>query len=129
MPSVTEFSTRRGFEHAIKSAHHDFRPLAEAALPHPCHLPPLLAKLPADAAVAAPVGYNLHPPELAPRFRGPVTTRASMPEATVDEDREFLLGEREVGSARQREVPPPANDSVCAQQREHPHLGCLVTSG
>jgi len=58
---------------------------------------------------------------------GLVALGAAMPEASVDEDGDLLLGKRKVGLSRQRKMPSPVGDLALPQQRELRILRLLVS--
>ena len=52
-----------------------------------------------------------------------------MPEAAVDEEGEFELGEGEVGAAEEGVMAAPAGDAVAAEEGDEAEFGGLVLGG
>jgi hypothetical protein len=99
----------------------------QGVLPDADDFPSLPAELAGDAAIAGHVGLPFAVPEGAVGFGAGVALGAAVPEASIDEDGDLLLGEREVGLSGQRKMPSPASDLVSLQERQQRLLGCLVT--
>jgi len=101
--------------------------LSERVFPDANDFPALAAELAVDAAVSGRVGLAFAVPKGAVGFRSGVALGAAVPETSVDEDGDFLLGKREVGLSRQRKMPSPAGDLVLPQHREQRLFGLLVS--
>ena len=67
-------------------------------------------------------------PECAVGFRAGVAVGATVPEASVDEDGDFLLGESKVRLSGQRKMPSPAGDLVSLEQRQKLLFGLPVAT-
>jgi hypothetical protein len=67
-------------------------------------------------------------PESSVGFRAGVALGAAVPEASVDEDGDFLLGERKVGLAGQRKMPSPSGHLCLAQMKEEHLFGLFVSA-
>jgi len=87
-------------------------------LPDADDVPSALAELAGDAFIAGDVIFALFVPELPICLRAGVALGTAMPEASIDEDGDLLLGECKVGLSGQRKMPSPAGDLVLPQQRE-----------
>ncbi len=87
-------------------------------LPDADDFPSLPAELAGDAPIAGHVVLAFFIPEGAVGFRTAVALRAAVPETSVDEDGDFLLGKGEVGPTWQGKVPSPAGDLVLPKQRK-----------
>ncbi len=96
-------------------------------LPDPDNAPSLPAELTGDAFVASNVVFALLIPELPVGFRPGVALGAAVPEASVDEDGDLLLGECKIGLSGQRKMPSPTGDLVAPEQRHQCVLRPLVT--
>ena len=94
------------------------RDFFEGMLPDADDFPSPAPKLAGDVAVAGHVGLAFAVPEDAVGFRAGVALGAAVPEASVDEDGDLMLGERKVGLSKQRKMPSPSGDLVLPQQRE-----------
>lgn len=90
----------------------------EGVLPDADDFPALAAEFAGDAEIASHVVSALFVPELPVGFRAGVALGAAVPEATVDEDGDFVTGKGKVGLSGQRKMPSPADDLVLPQQRE-----------
>ncbi len=95
-------------------------------LPDADDFPSLPAELASDAFIAGHVVLKLFIPESSVGFRPRVALGATVPETSVDEDGNFLLGEGKVGLSRQRKMPSPASDLVSFQQAQQRILRLLV---
>ncbi len=71
----------------------------KGVLPDADDFPPLSTQVAIHASVAGHVGLAFTVPKCAVGFRAGVALGAAVPEASVDEDGDLLLGEREVGLA------------------------------
>lgn len=89
--------------------------------------PSLAAELARDALVASHVAPALFIPELPVGFRAGVALRAAVPETSVYEDGDLLLGKGKVGLSGQGKMPSPAGDLVLLQQAQQRLLGLLVS--
>jgi len=75
------------------------------------------------ASVAPPViGYLLSPP-LAIPLRFDVAARAAVPEASMHEDGDPMVGEHEVGLAGEVSRPRRVPDTYLSRDFSHPKLG------
>jgi hypothetical protein len=81
-------------------------------LPDADNFPSLSAELACDSPVAGHVLCAFSVPEGSVGFRPGVTLGAAVPETSVDEDGDLLLGERKVGLSGQWKMPSPACDLV-----------------
>jgi len=61
-------------------------------------------------------------------FWAGVALGAAVPEASVDEDGDLLLGERKVGLAGQRKIPSPSGHLCLAQMKEEHLFGLFVSA-
>jgi hypothetical protein len=95
-------------------------------LPDADDFPSLPPELAGDAAVAGHVGLAFAVPEGAVGFRAGVALGAAVPEASVDEDGDFILRESEVGLSGQSKMPSPAGDLVLLPQGQQRVLRLFV---
>ena len=102
------------------------RRFLEGVLPDADDFPSLPAELAIDALIAGHVGLAFAVPEGAVGFGAGVALGAAVPEASVDEDGDFLLGEGKVGLSGQWKMPPPAGDLVLLQQGQQRVLRLFV---
>lgn len=98
----------------------------EGVLPDADDFPALASELAVHAAIPGHVVLALFIPELPICFRARVTLGAAVPEASVDEDGDLLLGERKVGLSGQRKMSSPAGDLLAPQERQQCLFGRLV---
>lgn len=101
----------------------------ERVAPDAKNPPPTGAKKPRCATIAGTVAGDFAPPVFTVFLGHAAVPPASVPEAAINEDREALARENEVGVARERLVPPPASDARRAQYGCQLHLGVLVAAG
>ena len=90
----------------------------QGVLPDAEDFPALAAELARDAAVAGHVVLAFAVPESAVGFGPSIALGASVPEASVDEDGDLLLGKGKVGFAWQIKMSSPAGDLVLPEQHE-----------
>lgn len=90
-------------------------PTAEAQ--SPCHL-----------SVASFITGQLVNPEIPIALGDAQVFWASMPETAIHENDKMLLAEREIRSAKERDVSPPARDAGDAQQLRQGELSLLVAA-
>jgi hypothetical protein len=90
----------------------------EGVLPDADNFPALAAELTGDTAVAGHVVFAFAVPELPVGFRARIALWAAVPETSIDEDSDLLLGKGKVGLSKQGKMPPPAGDFVLPQQCE-----------
>ena len=95
-------------------------------LPDADDFPSPAPELAGNTAVAGHVGLAFPVPEGAAGFRAGVAFGAAVPEASVDEDGDLLLGKGKVGLSRQRKMPSPAGDLVSLKQAQQPILRLIV---
>jgi hypothetical protein len=96
-------------------------------LPDADDFPSMPAELAVHAFVAGHVVFSFLIPKLPVGFGAGVALGAAVPEASVDEDGELLLGEGKVGLSRQWKMPSPADDLVLFEQRQKHFLGLLIS--
>lgn len=103
--------------------------LRQFMLPDAKNTPALRAEGPGHEAITSLIAGKFFPPErgVVPRFRG--VHGAAVPEAAVDEDREFQFGKNKVWFAEQRSVSPPACDAVRTENRDQTQLGVAISTG
>jgi hypothetical protein len=98
----------------------------QSMLPDADDFPSLTAELAVDVPIPSHVLFAFAVPEGAVGFRAGVALGAAMPETSVDEDGDFLLGESKVGLSGQRQMPSPASDFFAPQERQQCLFGLLV---
>ena len=99
----------------------------QLVFPNPHHAPPAGAEGAGDETVAGLVGGNFLPPKRRVGLRLRAVNRTAVPEATVNEDDEFVRGENKIWFAEQRLTPSPACDAVRAQQSDEAKLGAAIS--
>lgn len=112
--------THKGFSSVNSSnnaVYADNRTFPQRMLPDADDFPALATELAVDSSVAGHVVIALFVPEGTVGFRAGVAFGASVPETSIDEDGDLLLGKCKVGLSRQRKMPSPADDLVLPQQR------------
>jgi hypothetical protein len=97
-------------------------------LPNPHHLPAILAKLATNSTISIHIFETLVLPERDVGFRLSIAFLATMPEAAIDENRDFLLVKCKIRTSRKRRMPPPSVYLLTTQQRDDLLLGALVSS-
>ena len=105
----------------------DTHAVLQAALPEPEYPPPFVSKLACNPLVPSLIGLHFVSPELGSGLGCLVATWASVPETTVDEDRQFGSWEYEVWLSRQLLVSTPACNFERSENFDQSQLGCLVS--
>lgn len=96
-------------------------------LPNPHHLPAALAKLQSNSAISVHVRSKFVLPKGDIRFRLPVAFSASVPEATIDENRDFFSVKDKIRAPRKRRLPAPTAYLSNTQKRDDPLLSALIS--
>jgi hypothetical protein len=103
----------------------------ELAFPNADDLPPTFAQSARNNTITRDVLFKFRQPEINPRFRrvAEFATCVPVPEASVHENSDSLLGENEIGLSEKLLVASPSSDLKRAKQGNHPQLRVTISAG
>lgn len=106
----------------------NLRWLAQFVFPNAYDMPTAEAQGPCHLSVASFITGHLVNPEIPIALRDAQVFWAPVPETSIHENDKALLAEREIRSAKERDVSPPARDAGGAQQLRQGELSLLVAA-